>query len=44
MARDILLIFGGNARNALNCGSFYVNSNNDFGNRNTNYGVRLTYL
>ena len=40
----MLLLFGGNARNALNCGSFYVNSNNDFGNRNTNYGVRLTYL
>lgn len=44
MARDILLLFGGNARNALKCGSFYVNSNNDFGIRNTNYGVRLTYL
>lgn len=39
----MLLIWGGNARNALNCGAFYVNSNNGFGYRNTNYGVRLTY-
>ena len=38
------LLFGGLAWYALFCGSFCVNSNNDFGNRNTNYGVRLTYL
>ena len=38
-----LLLFGGFAWNALNCGSFCVNSRNDFGNRSTDCGVRLAF-
>ena len=38
-----LFLFGGHAGHALNCGSFYVHSNNDFGHRSTFYGVRLAF-
>lgn len=38
-----LLLFGGNAWDALSCGSFSVASNNGFGNRNALFGVRLAF-
>ena len=43
MARDILLLFGGSAGLALNCGSFCVVSNGDFGYRDAYCGVRLAF-
>lgn len=36
-----LLIVGGNANNFAQCGVAYSNSNNRFGNSNTNIGARL---
>lgn len=38
-----LLIWGGSAWNALNCGAFCVLSAYGFGFRGTNYGVRLAF-
>ena len=38
-----LLIVGSNANNGANCGASYANSNNEFGNSNTNIGARLTF-
>ena len=37
------LLFGGCAWLALNCGSFYVNSSSDLGDRNADCGVRLAF-
>lgn len=36
-----MLIAGGNANNAGNAGTFYLNANNDAGNRNRNISARL---
>ena len=38
-----LLLFGGFAGRALNCGSFCVYSGLDFGHRYTSYAVRLAF-
>lgn len=37
-----LFLCGGNSNNGSNAGPFYVNSNNAFGNANSNIGARLT--
>lgn len=40
----VLLHVGGNANNRSQCGLSYANSNNGFGDSNSNIGARLKFL